>query len=151
MNTTGVGTTSAIASLPFDGSDLGFDYEERFDGLALKSIVPVNDAPELENFGPIIDYTVGGGPIVLDSDVTVIDTELTEADNFEGAQLQIMRLGGANAVDQFATTGMLDPLFEGADVVYGGTVVGTANIDSGGEVLITFNNNASNALSLIHI
>ena len=146
VNTTGVGTTSAIASLPFDGSDLGFDYEEKFDGLALKSIVPVNDAPELENFGPIVDYTVGGGAIVLDADVTVLDAELTEADNFDGAQLQIMRLGGANAVDQFATTGMLDPLLEGADVVYDGAVVGTANIDSGGELLITFNNNASNAV-----
>ena len=145
VNTTGAGTTSAIASAVFDGSDLGLSSSERFDGISLKSTVAVNDAPELENFGPFVNYTVGGGPIVLDTDVTVVDTELTTADNFGGAQLQIMRLGGANAVDQFGTTGLLDPLLEGADVVYDGVIVGTADIDSGGEVLITFNNSASNA------
>jgi len=91
VNSTGVGTTSAIASIVFDGSDVGIDFPEKFDALALTTVTSVNEAPEFAGLDPIVDYTAGGGPIILDSDITVVDSELTASDNFDGAQLQILR------------------------------------------------------------
>ena len=44
-------------------------------------------------------FTEGGAPVVLDADVEVYDQELTEADNFDGASLTLVRNGGADAED----------------------------------------------------
>jgi len=104
-----------------------------------------NDPPEFVNLGPTIDIAQGDGPVVLDADITVIDTELTPIDNFNGAQLHILRQGGADTFDAFSANGSLAPLVEGNDVTYANKIVGTADTVSGGELLITFNSNATNA------
>ncbi len=105
----------------------------------------VNEEPEFESFGSSVDYITGSNAVVLDADATVVDPELTLTDNFDGSQLHILRQGGANVSDQFSATGLLNPLAEGDNVIYNGVIVGTATTVSGGELLITFNGNASNA------
>jgi len=123
-----------------DGSQLDFETD-----ITHNITVEVNEEPVFENLGPNVDYILGGSAVILDADITIVDPELTQADNFDSAQLQILRQGGANAFDQFSNTGLLGPLVEGADVVYDSRIIGSVDVASGGELLITFNSDASNA------
>jgi hypothetical protein len=91
-------------------------------------------------------FTEGGAPVVLDADVEVYDQELTEADNFDGASLTLVRNGGANAEDVFSATGTLAALSEGGNLVVGGTTIGTVTTNSAGTLVLTFNSNATNTL-----
>lgn len=45
--------------------------------------------------------------MVMDSDVTVADTELDIQGNYNGASVSIARNGGANSVDTFGNSGLL--------------------------------------------
>ena len=72
--------------------------------------------------------------------------------------INITRDGGSIADDEFSHSGLLGPLIVGGNAIYDGAVVGTVNLNSGGELQIQFNNNSTQAavngvmrLSLIHI
>ncbi|WP_297696753.1 DUF2341 domain-containing protein, partial [uncultured Eudoraea sp.] len=91
-------------------------------------------------------FIEGGAPVVLDSDVTIYDAELSTADNFDGAMLTLVRNGGADAEDVFSATGTLAALTEGGNLDVGGTIIGTVTTNSGGTLVLTFNGNATNAL-----
>ncbi|MEZ6095171.1 MAG: hypothetical protein R3C03_13235 [Pirellulaceae bacterium] len=91
-----------------------------------------------------VSYTEGGTAVVLDSDVTVRDAEITAGyDNFSGATLTLTRNGGANATDVFSNSGLLGTLTQGGNLVYNGTTIGTVTTNSGGTLLLTFNATAT--------
>ena len=86
-----------------------------------------------------------GPTVILDSDVQIFDTELSSADNFSGASLTLSRNTGANVDDIFSATGNMAALTEGGDLAISGTVIGSITINSSGTLVLTFNNNATQA------
>jgi uncharacterized delta-60 repeat protein len=101
-----------------------------------------------ESFGGsnVYRYRHGGEPTPLSDNVAVYDPTLAAANghegNYAGATMTVGRHDGANADDQFSATGNL--VFDGADVVLSGIVVGTET-NSGGQLTIEFNNQATQA------
>ena len=96
--------------------------------------------------GSSISYSENASPIVLDSDVSISDPELSAANNFNGATLTLARSGGANPQDLFSATGTLGALSQGANLILGGSVIGTVTTNSGGLLKLTFSVGATNAL-----
>ncbi|MEZ6078115.1 MAG: LamG-like jellyroll fold domain-containing protein [Pirellulaceae bacterium] len=91
-------------------------------------------------------YTEGGSPVVLDSDVSIFDAELSAANSFNGATLTLARDGVANDEDLFSATGLLGTLTQGGNLVYNGTTIGTVTTNSAGSLVLTFNSNATQTL-----
>jgi uncharacterized delta-60 repeat protein len=91
-------------------------------------------------------FIENGAAVVLDSDVTIFDSELSANNNFNGATLTLARSGGANAEDIYSATGTLSALTESGNLVVGGTVVGTVVNNSSGTLVLIFNSSATNAL-----
>jgi uncharacterized delta-60 repeat protein len=96
--------------------------------------------------GGTIAYTENAAAVVLDSSVTVFDAELSSLNNFSGVTLTLTRNGGANAEDLFWATGLLATLTQGDSLVYSGTTIGTVTTNSGGNLVLTFNSNATQTL-----
>ncbi|WP_344960203.1 hypothetical protein, partial [Zobellella aerophila] len=92
-----------------------------------------------------VNFTEGGAPVVLDSDVQIFDAEL-DVGNYAGATLTLQRHGGVDASDQFSAIGTLAALVEGGDLSVDSTVIGTVTTSSGGGLVLTFNANASQEL-----
>ena len=92
-------------------------------------------------------FTEGGAAVVLDSDVTLFDAEISAAlDDFSGTSILLVRNGGANADDVFSATGALGALSQAGSLTHGGTTIGTVTTNSGGTLLLTFNSNATESL-----
>ncbi|WP_319496867.1 DUF4347 domain-containing protein [uncultured Cohaesibacter sp.] len=91
-------------------------------------------------------YVEGGSAVVLDADVAVYDVELSGADSFDGATLEIVRNGGSNSEDIFVESGTLGGLTEGGSLTVDAISIGTVTTNSAGLLLLTFNANATNAL-----
>ncbi|PHV61736.1 cadherin-like domain-containing protein [Cyanobacterium aponinum] len=103
-----------------------------------------NNAPSFVDLDATPTYTENGSAIVLDSNATVIDPELSGLfNNWNGASLTLERQSGANSEDIFGTTGNLT--FSGSDVILNGTTIGTLATNSNGTLTITFNNSATTA------
>ncbi|MBK9947789.1 MAG: tandem-95 repeat protein [Nitrospira sp.] len=117
-------------------------YSTATDTIAV-AVTAVNDGPSFTSLNGTPTYTEGGSPVVLDSTVTITDTELTAANNFNGATLTLSRNGGANSQDVFSGSGTLS--LSGGNVVVGGTTIGTYT-NSSGTLAMTFNGSATNAL-----
>jgi uncharacterized delta-60 repeat protein len=90
-------------------------------------------------------FTEGSIPEVLDSNVAILDAELTTG-NYSGATLRLQRSGGASAEDAFSATGTLGALTQGGSLTVGGTAIGTVTTNSGGTLLLTFSAGATQAL-----
>ncbi len=95
--------------------------------------------------GGAISYTENGSAVVMDSNVSIFDAELT-ASNFSGATLTLVRSGGANSQDVFSASGTLSTLTQGGNLVVGGTTIGTVTTNSSGTLLLTFNSSATKTL-----
>ena len=91
-------------------------------------------------------FVEDGPAVVLDADVQIFDAELSGIDNFNGATLTLVRDGGANADDSFSESGLLSAITESGNLTYNGTTVGTVSTNSGGTLVLTFNNSATNTL-----
>ncbi|MFT5525213.1 MAG: putative delta-60 repeat protein, partial [Pirellulaceae bacterium] len=91
-------------------------------------------------------FVEGGAAVVLDADVQIFDEELSGLDDFNGATLTLARNLGANTDDVFSETGTLGALTESGSLVVGATTIGSVTTNSGGTLLLTFDNNATNAL-----
>ena len=91
-------------------------------------------------------YVENGTPVVLDSNVQVIDSQLAASGNFNGATLMLMRHSGASTEDHFSSIGNLGTLAEGNPLLVGGTTVGTVTTNSGGTLAVAFNANATQSL-----
>ncbi|MCS6316514.1 MAG: cadherin repeat domain-containing protein, partial [Nitrospira sp.] len=124
------------------GSGGSTAYSTATDTIAV-TVTAVNDGPSFTSLNGTPTYTEGGSPVVLDSTVTMTDTELTAANNFNGATLTLSRNGGANSQDVFSGSGTLS--LSGGNVVVGGTTIGTYT-NSSGTLTMTFNGSATNAL-----
>ncbi len=107
------------------------------------TVTAQNDGPSFGSLNGTPTYTEGGSAVVLDSNVTITDTELTAANNFNAATLTVSRNGGANSQDVFSASGTLS--LSGGTVVVGGTTIGTYT-NSGGTLAMTFNSSATNTL-----
>ena len=90
-----------------------------------------------------VAYTEDGPPVVLDSSLTLFDTELVAQGHFDGASLVLVRNGGANPQDAFSASGPLGSLVESTNLRYGGVTVGTVADNSGGRLELTFNADAT--------
>ncbi|XZE33950.1 cadherin domain-containing protein [Pirellulaceae bacterium SH501] len=94
--------------------------------------------------GGTINYTENGAAVRLDSDATIFDAELSAANNFNGATLQLTRSTGPTSEDALAFDGV-NVTASGANVIVGGVTVGTYSF-TGGQMTITFNANATQSL-----
>ncbi|NOU52353.1 tandem-95 repeat protein [Pseudoalteromonas sp. JBTF-M23] len=106
-----------------------------------------NDAPVFANLDGTPAFTENGSAVVLDSNVTVSDTELDALNNnsgsYDGASITIVRAGGANASDVFGSTGNLAELTQDQALAYNNTTVGTVTTNSAGSLKLTFNSSAT--------
>ncbi|WP_192459294.1 DUF4347 domain-containing protein, partial [Musicola keenii] len=105
-----------------------------------------NSAPVFSNLNGGGTYTENGSAVVIDSDVTVADTELNSQGNYNGASLTIARNGGASSNDVFGNSGLLGTLTQGQNFTYNGTTVGSVTTNSNGTLALTFNSNATSAI-----
>ncbi|WP_421877021.1 DUF4347 domain-containing protein [Pacificispira sp.] len=99
----------------------------------------VNDAPGLVGVdNPVVFDPSGGTPVVLDSNMTVSDPELTAANNYNGFSVQIQRSGGADATDLFAVRSSANVTIVGGNAQVGGNTIATLNTTTAGRLVITF-------------
>ena len=109
-----------------------------------------NSAPVFTNLNGGATYTENGTAVVIDSDVTVADTELDALNsglgNYNGASITIVRNGGASSSDLFGNSGLLGSLVQGQSFSYNGTAVGTVTSNSAGTLTLTFNSSATSAV-----
>ncbi|MFV3307729.1 Ig-like domain-containing protein [Pseudomonas sp. NY15181] len=112
---------------------------------------PINAAPVLGNLGgDSVTYTQGNGSILLDgtSDATVTDSD---SPDFNGGSLNVSIVAnGVSAEDVLGIlnqgTGAGQIGVSGANVTFGGTVIGSVSGGTGGSALVvTFNANATAA------
>ncbi|MGM3159355.1 DUF4347 domain-containing protein [Dickeya undicola] len=109
-----------------------------------------NTAPVFSNLNGGATYTENGSAVVIDSNVTVADTELDALNsglgNYNGASITIARNGGASSNDVFGNSGLLGTLTQGQNFTYNGTTVGSVTTNSSGTLALTFNSNATSAI-----
>ncbi len=99
----------------------------------------VNDAPGLVGVDNSVVFDPSGGtPVVLDSNMTVSDPELTAANNYNGFSVQIQRSGGADATDLFAVRSSANVTIVGGNAQVGGNTIATLNTTTAGRLVITF-------------
>ncbi|MFK7889574.1 MAG: DUF4347 domain-containing protein, partial [Granulosicoccus sp.] len=115
---------------------------ESSDSVAI-AVNAVNDVPVFSNLNGNPTFVEGAAAVVLDSDVTVADIELSGLDNFNGATLTLTRDGGANNDDILDFDGV-NVTVSGANVSVAGTQVGTYSF-AGGQLAVAFDANATNA------
>ena len=114
-------------------------------GLTADGQLDTRANPGSTSLGGTVSYTENGSAVVLDSNVRIYDTELSAANNFNGATLTLLRSGGASAQDVFSATGNLAALIPGGNLVLSGVTVGTVTTHSAGTLLLTFNSSATQA------
>jgi len=93
-----------------------------------------------------VAHTEGGAAVVLDADALISDAELDAIDNYNGATLTLLRDGGADANDLFSNSGTLGAIAQGNALTVGATTIGAVTTNSGGQLVLTFNGNATTAL-----
>ncbi|MFY8297651.1 tandem-95 repeat protein [Pseudoalteromonas sp. SS15] len=135
-------TNSPSSDLVYTVADSGSDTLITFEA--------ANEAPVFTSLNGGNSFTENGSTIVIDSDVTVADTELDALNsnngNYSGASLTIARSGGANSQDVFSNTGLLGTLTQGNAFEYNGTSIGTVTTNSSGTLVLTFNSSATSVL-----
>ena len=92
---------------------------------------------------PGVSYVEGNPGVVLMPGARVLDQELSDSDNFNGASLTLACNGGASAQDQIAFDGTTVTT-SGADVFVSGVQVGSYSF-TGGELVVSFGANATQA------
>lgn len=105
------------------------------------SVTAVNDAPVLGDFGPSVDYGSANGPVLVAPTAAVTDPDGLD---FAGGKLTLQLTKNAQGADRLRirNTGAdaEEIAVNGANVTYGGTVIGTFVGGSGSAALvITFN------------
>ena len=115
------------------------------------TVSAVNDAPVFSGLDGTPAFTEGGSPILLDTDVTVSDTDLDAlnggAGNYSGASLTIVpNLGSAADVFSIQSGGNLTVSGGpdgGGTVSVGGNVIATIADTGNGQLQITFADNGT--------
>ena len=110
-------------------------------GTTTVNITAVNDEPIINDFDGELIFELGGGPVLIDADVSIFDPELSVADNFLNSSLTV---SGPLAIDHvFGLNGQ--PIQDG-QVTVEGVVIGQVQENSNGSYRFTFNQDASNAM-----
>jgi uncharacterized delta-60 repeat protein len=122
----GAGYSSALISLTSDGS-----INNAFDATPITSTSP--------------KFTEKGTSVVIRSNLSIVDSELSALDSYNGASISLQRQGGANSEDIFAKSGSLGELTEGSSLNVSSTTVGLVTKNSAGVLTLTFNANATQA------
>ena len=145
VSATGTGTSSATASMLFRGADVGLTGgSETLDALAL--VQRSSSAPVVTLGGGSLGYTENDPATVIDATVTVTDADSA---NFASGSLTVYLSANGTANDRLAIrnqgTGAGQIGVSGANVTYGGVVIGTF---SGGEdgstpLIVSLNANAT--------
>ncbi|MCL2938160.1 MAG: DUF4347 domain-containing protein, partial [Trichodesmium sp. MAG_R02] len=112
------------------------------------TVEAVNDPPSFGQLDNTPAFHIAGNPVILDSNATITDAELDSRDNYNGATLRLERNGGASTDDIFSSgdTGVLAALTDGGTLTVNGINIGTVTTNTGGILLLTFNNNATKSL-----
>ncbi|MGO2127430.1 MAG: Ig-like domain-containing protein, partial [Pseudoalteromonas prydzensis] len=139
--------TLSLSNSP--GSSLAFSVADSGSDTIITFVEP-NSAPVFSSLNGGATFTENGSVIVIDSDVTIADTELDALNgaigNYNNASLTITRNGGASTEDVFANNNLLGTLIEGNTFTYNSTTVGAVNSNSSGTLVLTFNANATSAI-----
>ena len=87
-------------------------------------------------------------PVILDSDVVIVDAELAAAGSYNGASLTLERHGGASADDVFSSYfgGTVSNLKAGSDLSVDNVKIGSVTTNAGGTLTLTFGANATQSL-----
>ncbi|MDH4280690.1 MAG: hypothetical protein OEW83_21705, partial [Acidimicrobiia bacterium] len=107
VTVTSTGTIVAVGQTSW-GDGMVLFYDAAGDPVSAPTTNTLDGTPTYATFGP---------PAVMDGDVRVFDKELIDAANWAGTSLTVTRQGGADSRDEFAATGTLDALTEGASIV----------------------------------
>jgi uncharacterized delta-60 repeat protein len=91
----------------------------------------------------IITYSEGQSPTLLDSEVKIYDAELYAQGNYYGATITLLRNGGSNLDDVFSSTGNLSAFDEGYVLTLSGSIIGSIQQNSSGELILKFSSNAT--------
>lgn len=111
------------------------------------NVTAVNDAPAFSGLNDTPSFAEGGSAVVLDGDVTISDVELGSLGggngNFAGASLVLVRNGGANASDVFSMVDGGNLTLNGSNIESGGNVIGSFDTSVAGQLTISFHTNPS--------
>ncbi|WP_404422171.1 DUF4347 domain-containing protein [Thalassospira australica] len=111
------------------------------------NVTAVNDAPAFSGLNDTPSFAEGGSAVVLDGDVTISDVELGSLGggngNFAGASLVLVRNSGANASDVFSMVDGGNLTLNGSNIESGGNVIGSFDTSVAGQLTISFHTNPS--------
>ncbi len=97
------------------------------------------------NASPV--YIENGSPVVLDSDVQILDAELTSIGSYNGASLTLSRHNGASDKDVFSSnSSTLSALLADRYFAVDGITIGRVTTNSAGTLKLTFNTNSNQSL-----
>ncbi len=111
------------------------------------TVTSVNESPAFSGLNGSPSFTEEGSAVVLDGNVTVSDEELGSLNggdgNFAGASVVLVRNGGANASDVFSMISGGGLTVNGSNIESGGNVIASFDTSIDGELTITFQNNGT--------
>uniref|UniRef100_UPI00286D8556 DUF4347 domain-containing protein n=1 Tax=Sphaerotilus sp. TaxID=2093942 RepID=UPI00286D8556 len=145
VSATGTGTSAATATLLLRGADLGLSSaSESLDAIAVFS--QSSAAPVVTLGGSAAAWTENGAAIVIDPGATVTDADSLQ---FGNGLLSVSLSGNASADDRLAIrnqgTGAGQIGVSGANVLYGGVVIGSfsGGTDGSTPLMVGFNSQAT--------
>ena len=113
------------------------------------TVIQPNYLPEIHNLPSPNTSATEGQPVVLAPGIQISDMDLDHPSNamhWNGASVSLARSGGAQRDDVFTAGPGLAPLTEGSALEVSGTVIGTVTRNSAGQLSLSFNSQATNAL-----
>lgn len=95
-----------------------------------------------------VAYIENAEPIVLDSNVQIYDADLASINNYSGANITLVRHGGASSQDIFSAKsgGTLGELTQGGTLILDGINIGNVTSNSAGILTLSFNASATQNL-----
>ncbi|TFG89240.1 MAG: hypothetical protein E4H18_00570, partial [Hyphomicrobiales bacterium] len=127
-----------------------FDGITTVDGTVVLNITPVNDAPTIAGLaGDALAYTTYGATVVIEQGGNALVADVDSAD-FAGGQLTVTISAGSDPAEDVLSilnqgTGAGQIGFNGTNVTFGGTLIGTATGGAGGTPLVVTLTAAANA------
>ena len=86
-------------------------------------------------------FVEDGAAVVLDADVEIFDAELSNADDFNGASLTLVRNGGVSSDDVLSFNDGNGITLSGSDLIKNGQVIATFDTTTtAGQLVVTFTN-----------
>lgn len=110
-------------------------------------VTAVNDLPVFSGLDATPSFIEGSSAVLLDSDSTVSDVELDALNggngSYAGANLVILRNGGANARDKYSIQSGGNLTIDGSSISAGANVIASFDTSSPGQLAVTFQDNGT--------